>query len=58
MTAVRPGEYYVLAIAASNASPFWDPRWDDAVLNQASKVTVRPSETSSADLRAIPPPPY
>jgi hypothetical protein len=58
VTAVRPGEYYVLAFAGNGSMPFMLPQWDDGILNQASAVMVRAGETSSADLRAIPQPQY
>jgi hypothetical protein len=58
ITAVRPGEYYVLALAGDGSTPFWTPKWDDGLLSQAGKVTVRAGEASSADLRAIAQPPY
>jgi len=58
ITAVRPGEYYALALSGDGSTPFWTPKWDEALLSQASRVTVRPGEASSADLRAIPQPPY
>jgi hypothetical protein len=53
--AVRPGEYYALAFAGGDPDPWYRSRWDDALLNQAARVTVRAGEASSADLRAIPP---
>jgi hypothetical protein len=50
--ALRPGEYYALAVAGdSGATGF--TTFDDALLKQASSVTVRAGETSSVDLRAI-----
>ena len=51
---VRPGEYYALAFAGNGPLPVLDR----SLLNQASRVTVRAGEVSSADLRAIPQPPY
>jgi len=56
--AVRPGEYYALAFAGGDPDPWYRSRWDDALLNQAARVTVRAGEASSADLRAIAQPPY
>ena len=53
--AVRPGDYYVLAFAQDAASIFWAPHWDDALLGQASQVTVRAGESATADLSALPP---
>src|ERR1017187_4260785 len=52
--AVRPGEYYAVAFAGNG--PVLAA--DEALLNQAVKVTVRAGEASSADLRAITHPVY
>ncbi|MGO9261561.1 MAG: carboxypeptidase regulatory-like domain-containing protein [Bryobacteraceae bacterium] len=54
ITAVRPGEYYALALAGSGPLP----ELNEGLLSQAGKVTVRAGEASSADLRAIPRPAY
>jgi hypothetical protein len=51
---VRPGEYYALAFAGNG--PILPP--DDALLSQAVKVTVRPGEATSADVRAVTRPIY
>jgi hypothetical protein len=48
IAAVRPGEYYALAFAGSAPIPAYD-----GLLKQASSVTVRAGETSSADLPAV-----
>jgi hypothetical protein len=45
-------------LQSDGSTPFWTPRYDDGLLGQASKVTVRAGETSSVDLRAIPQPAY
>ncbi len=50
--AVRPGEYYGLAIAGGLVS-FEDVYEDTGLLRQASKVTVRPNESTSAEIRLI-----
>ena len=51
-TAVRPGEYYGLAIM-SGSSPRWyaDLRDDDLIGRRASKVTVRANEFITAEIR-------
>jgi hypothetical protein len=54
--AVRPGDYYVLALPGDGPDPWFRAKLDDTVLNQAAKVTVRAGETFSVDLRAITPP--
>jgi hypothetical protein len=54
---VRPGEYYAVAFAGISPPNFM-PGLDDTLLNQGTHVTVRPNETSPADLRAVAPPPY
>lgn len=54
MTAVRPGDYYVLAFA----EPGGVPQLDDILMSQAGKVTVYADDTTSPDLRAIPRPAY
>jgi len=53
--ALRPGDYYILAISGGGPTPWYRIRLDDALLSQAAKVTIRPGETSSADLRAFGP---
>ena len=54
IAAVRPGEYYVLAIAGDSPTPWYATMWDDdGLVDNASTVTVRAGENSSADLRAI-----
>jgi hypothetical protein len=55
---VRPGNYYALASPADAPSPFWAPRFPNGILNQATSITVRAGEASSADLRAITLPVY
>jgi Carboxypeptidase regulatory-like domain len=56
ITAVRPGDYYALVIAGDSPIPWYATTWeDDGLVNNASTVTVRAGETSSADLRAIKP---
>jgi carboxypeptidase family protein len=47
--AVRPGEYY--AIAMANEPRSFASLSDDRVLRQAGKVTVRLNETTSVDIR-------
>jgi len=46
--AVRPGAYYALAFAGNGLVP----PIDEALLNQAVTVTVKPGEASSLDLKA------
>ena len=52
--AVRPGEYYALALAGNGPVP----AVDDALLNRAVKVTVRAGEVTSTDLKAVTKPVY
>jgi len=52
--AVRPGDYYALAFAGNGPVL----KLDDALINQAVKVSVRSGEASSADLRTITKPVY
>jgi hypothetical protein len=52
--AVRPGEYYAVALAGNGPVL----ALDETVLNQAVKVTVRAGAASSADLRAVTRPVY
>jgi len=49
--AVRPGEYYGLATAMEPRSRSFAALSDDRVLKPAVKVTVRPNESTSADIR-------
>jgi Carboxypeptidase regulatory-like domain len=53
ISSVRPGEYYVVATTADPYTAFWNSEWDESMVNQAARVTVRPGESSDADLRAI-----
>jgi hypothetical protein len=52
--AVRPGEYYAVALAGNGPVP----AVDEALVKQAVNVTVRAGEASSVDLRAITRPVY
>src|SRR5215831_10111293 len=49
--AVRPGDYYALALAGNG--PVLALNEASSLLDEASKVTVRSGESSSADLRAV-----
>jgi hypothetical protein len=49
-TAVRPGEYFVAAFPPQVAVPFREPI-GEGLLQQASRVTVRAGEATSADLK-------
>lgn len=51
--AVRPGEYYGVAIAADSPTPWYAAMWDDSLLNHAIRVTVRANESTSAEFRLI-----
>jgi hypothetical protein len=54
ITAVRPGEYYAVAIAGDTPIPWYATTWDDAgLVNNARTVTVRAGQNSSVDLHAI-----
>jgi hypothetical protein len=54
ITAIRPGEYYAIAVAGNSPAPWYATmRDDDGLLNDAGTVTVRAEESTSADLRAI-----
>ena len=53
ITAVRPGEYYALALHNDASSLFFMPHWDENLVGQAGIVTVRAGEVSSLDLRAV-----
>jgi hypothetical protein len=51
--AVRPGAYYVVAVAKAQSNFFWAAEWDDAMVREASSITLRPNETVALDLRAV-----
>ena len=53
IAAVRPGDYYAVAFAGNSPMPWDAATFDDAVLKQAARVTVRAGESTAADLRAI-----
>jgi 5-hydroxyisourate hydrolase-like protein (transthyretin family) len=50
---VRPGEYYGFAIAGSDPTPWFATTLDDRLLQQASSVSVRANESTSAEIRII-----
>jgi len=54
VSAVRPGDYLALALAGNSVLP----EFDDALLNQGTRVTVRANEATSADVKAITKPVY
>jgi hypothetical protein len=51
--AVRPGDYYAVAFAGNSPMPWDAATFDDALLGQAARVTVRAGESTGADLQAI-----
>jgi hypothetical protein len=53
LTAIRPGAYYVVALAKDTSTFFWAEDWQDAMVNQATSITLRPNETTVLDLRAV-----
>lgn len=53
IAAVRPGDYYAVAFAGNSPMPWDAATFDDALLRQAARVTVRAGESIAADLRAI-----
>jgi hypothetical protein len=53
ITAVRPGEYHVLAIPGNSPTPWFVLTLTDSLLKRATSVTVNPGETSTIDLRAV-----
>jgi 5-hydroxyisourate hydrolase-like protein (transthyretin family) len=50
---VRPGEYYGLAIAGGDPTPWFATTLDDRLLQQASSVSVHANESISAEIRII-----
>jgi len=51
-SAVRPGEYYGIAIVNGSSQQWYTALWDDAQLNQrAGRVTVRANENTTAVIR-------
>jgi 5-hydroxyisourate hydrolase-like protein (transthyretin family) len=51
--AVRPGEYYAVALSAANPSPFSDGILEETLIALATSVTVRAGEMALADLHLI-----
>jgi hypothetical protein len=47
INSIRPGEYY--AIALSSETP-WIGKMADALITQSTRITIRPSETTTGDL--------
>ena len=52
--AVRPGDYYALAFAGNGPVL----KFDEALLNQAEKISIRSGEAATADLKTITRPVY
>jgi hypothetical protein len=48
-----PGEYYGIAIAADSPTPWYAGMLDDNLIEQATSVTVRADESTSAEIRLI-----
>jgi len=40
-------------MAGNSPTPWYEAMWDDGPLREASRVTVRAGETSSAEIRLI-----
>jgi uncharacterized GH25 family protein len=55
ISAVRPGEYYGLAISADGPAPAYAATFDDSLLSQATRVAVRANESASVEIRLIRP---
>jgi len=53
IAAVRPGDYYAIAIAGNSPMPWDAATFDDTLLRQAARVTVHAGESTAIDLRAI-----
>jgi len=54
ITGIRPGDYYALAsFSPGDTPPFWTPRFDDRYVTQADRVTIRPGESTTADLKIL-----
>jgi uncharacterized GH25 family protein len=51
--AVRPGEYYGLAVAGDSPTPWYAAMLNDGLLRQASRVTVHAGETVAAEIRLV-----
>jgi hypothetical protein len=52
---IRPGAYYVIAVAKAQSNFFWAAEWEDGMASQATGVTLHANETVSLDLRAVQP---
>jgi hypothetical protein len=52
-SAVRPGEYYGIAILSGTPSPLYEAALDDELISQASKVSVRSNESTAAEIRLV-----
>jgi hypothetical protein len=52
MNAIRPGQYYVLAIGGGNPTSWYGATWEnDGPVNNADTVAIRAGESSLVDLR-------
>ena len=51
IASVRPGDYYALAFAADKSSPVWVPEFEESMVGQAARITVRGGEAAAVDLR-------
>jgi hypothetical protein len=52
-TAVRPGEYYGFAVAANSLMPVSPMNPDQNLINQSVRISVRPNESTDAEIRLI-----
>lgn len=52
-TAVRPGEYYGFAVAANSLMPVSPMNPDQNLINQSARISVRPNESTDAEIRLI-----
>jgi hypothetical protein len=50
---IRPGEYYGFAIAGGDPTPWFATTLDDRLLQQATSVSVRANESTSAEIRIV-----
>lgn len=53
IAAVRPGDYYGVVLPSDAPAGAPPPEFDQSLLNQCTRITVRANESSSADLRLL-----
>jgi hypothetical protein len=52
--ALRPGNYYIVAVEHVQNGEWMDPAWMESVRSRATRVTLNEGDTLTADLKLVP----